>query len=226
MERLGSVLRQISHTLESPHASFAARIACAVLCSQIPAYLRQTQAWYNAYRGVWASITIATCTTRTIGQSAFGIAVCKSCLQRMQSSVRNRTLISLNTVSGARHSVWVSRKLDRLVHCRVRQILFLNDQALLTASSRKIPGVIIFYLLLLTIAQWPARKDPSFTPLTMANAIFLTLLVGYELESERLGEAVIISRGQPYHPPYLLSWMALLAVRILSKHVLTMLIDV
>jgi len=83
--RVGSILRRISHTLESPHASFATRIACAVLCSQIPAYLRQTQAWYNAYRGVWASITIATCTTRTIGQSAFGIAVRMSGLQRAKS---------------------------------------------------------------------------------------------------------------------------------------------
>lgn len=94
------------------------------------------------------------------------------------------------------------------------------------AYSRKIPGVIIMYLLLLIIAQWPARKHPSLTALTMAAAIFLTLLVGYELESERLGEAVIVSRGQPYHQPYLLSWMALLAVRWDRKRRLIVFTDI
>lgn len=53
-----SFWRKNAYILQSPHASFALRIACAVLCSQILAYLRQTQQWYNEQRVVWTSITV------------------------------------------------------------------------------------------------------------------------------------------------------------------------
>lgn len=52
-------LSRYIYMLRSHHATFAFRIACAVLCSQLPACLRQTQAWYNAQRVVWTSITVS-----------------------------------------------------------------------------------------------------------------------------------------------------------------------
>lgn len=75
-QHIGKHLRQGLHVFESPHAGFGARIACAVLCSQIPAFLHQTQSWYTVHRVIFASITIATCTTRSLGQSVFGVTVC------------------------------------------------------------------------------------------------------------------------------------------------------
>jgi hypothetical protein len=59
IESLGVRLRKTSNVLRSPHAGFGARIACAVLCSQILAYLHQTQRWYNVQRVVWTSITVS-----------------------------------------------------------------------------------------------------------------------------------------------------------------------
>ena len=54
----GQCLRRCTNVLRSSHAGFAIRVACAVLCSQLAAFLRQTQRWYNEQRVVWASITV------------------------------------------------------------------------------------------------------------------------------------------------------------------------
>jgi hypothetical protein len=72
---LASLLRAGCRMMESPHAAFGIRIAAALLCAQIPGFLRQTQRWYTSQRGVIVSITIAACSTRTAGQSLFTIAV-------------------------------------------------------------------------------------------------------------------------------------------------------
>lgn len=56
---VGKVLSKCSEALASPHAAFAIRCASAVLCSQIPAYLRNTQQWYNQQRVLWTSITVS-----------------------------------------------------------------------------------------------------------------------------------------------------------------------
>lgn len=71
---------------------------------------------------------------------------------------------------------------------------------------------MVFYLLGMMLGAYPAYKRPELRPLTMGSMITLTLLVGYELESERIGEAAVTAMGQPYYPPYLLSWRNLLAV--------------
>ena len=54
----GHYLRYCADVLCSSHAGFAIRVASAVLCSQLPAFLSQTQRWYNHQRVVWASITV------------------------------------------------------------------------------------------------------------------------------------------------------------------------
>lgn len=59
LTKLALDLRKVTYILRSPHAAFAIRIALAVLCSQLPAYLRHTQVWYNQQRVVWASITVS-----------------------------------------------------------------------------------------------------------------------------------------------------------------------
>lgn len=89
---VGKVLRRSCRALRSPHAAFAIRCALAVLCSQIPAYLKQTQQWYNEQRVLWTSITvsqpspdsetlrrtydrpqIAIVTNRSVGQGVFAV---------------------------------------------------------------------------------------------------------------------------------------------------------
>ena len=59
VQRLGDRLRKTSNILRSPHATFAIRIACAVLCTQILGYLHRTQRWFNVERVFWASITVS-----------------------------------------------------------------------------------------------------------------------------------------------------------------------
>ena len=78
--------------------------------------------------------------------------------------------------------------------------------------SGRLPGVIVFYFLGMIAANYPAQRMPELAPLSIASRVTLTLLIGYELDTERLGEAAITAMGQPYYPPYLLSWRSLLAV--------------
>ena len=78
--------------------------------------------------------------------------------------------------------------------------------------SGRLAGVIVFYFLGMMVGGYPAQINPELTPLTMGATVTLTLLVGYELDTKRLGEAAITAMGQPYYPPYILSWRDLLAV--------------
>ena len=71
---------------------------------------------------------------------------------------------------------------------------------------------MIFYCLGMMLGAYPAYAKPQLRPLSIGTMITLTLLVGYELESERLGEAAVTAVGQPYYPPYILSWRNIVAV--------------
>ena len=172
IERLGEQLRGFSEILQSPNSTFAFRIACAVLTTQILAYIRQMQIWYNVQRIFWASISIAIATNRTAGQSGFNVLI---------------NLVATLAACLASLVVW-----------------YMVDGY--------VAGVMIFFFIAVMSMYYPSLRNPMYSGFTLIGAVTLALLIGYELESERIGQAAVEATGQPYYSPYILSWIRLLIV--------------
>ena len=143
----------------------------------------------NAHKRLTNTTQIAVVTQRGTGQSIFGV-LCQV----------------VGTLAGCLLSL-VAWYIVKFVHQTDNMLLRLT-----MFNSRELPGVMVFYFLGMVLGAYPSQNKPALTPFTMSTRVTLTLLVGYELESERIGEAAVTAMGQPYYPPYLLSWRNLLAV--------------
>lgn len=73
-------------------------------------------------------------------------------------------------------------------------------------------GVIVFYFIFLHIGPWIMLNYPSYTTLGMIGPITMTLILGYELQVDKIGIDKAQSNGQAYQPVYLLGPIRLATV--------------
>ncbi|PYI02854.1 hypothetical protein BO78DRAFT_324201 [Aspergillus sclerotiicarbonarius CBS 121057] len=70
--------------------------------------------------------------------------------------------------------------------------------------GQKTPGIIVFLFVFLTCVFYVPIKQFRFRIIGIITIISTTMIVGYELEVRKIGEAVAASNGQQYYPIYLL----------------------
>ena len=77
------------------------------------------------------------------------------------------------------------------------------------------PGAIIpvFYIFLL-FCTWFLLKNPTLTMVAIISMVTTILILGYALQDEKIGKALLTSNGQNYHAIYLLAPYRLVAVII------------
>jgi hypothetical protein len=63
-----------------------------------------------------------------------------------------------------------------------------------------VPGILVFYFLFMVMLNYFFIKYPQFIAATMICCVTLTLIIGYELQTLKIGIAVSESAGQPYYP--------------------------
>lgn len=73
-------------------------------------------------------------------------------------------------------------------------------------------GVVVFYFVFLHIGPFIIIKYPQYTTLGMIGPITVTLIVGYGLQTAKIGEAAAQASGQQYYPVYLLGPIRLATV--------------
>ncbi|OLN85314.1 Uncharacterized protein C57A7.05 [Colletotrichum chlorophyti] len=66
-------------------------------------------------------------------------------------------------------------------------------------------GVIVILWLFIFVEQYFILKYPRFMPVWLITIITQVLIIGYELQVQKIGEAAAASTGQPYYPTYLLA---------------------
>ncbi|OBR09536.1 hypothetical protein CH63R_08301 [Colletotrichum higginsianum IMI 349063] len=66
-------------------------------------------------------------------------------------------------------------------------------------------GVIVFLWLFIFVEQYFVLKYPRFMPVWLITIITQVLIIGYELQVQKIGEAAAAATGQPYLPTYLLA---------------------
>ncbi|OHW97327.1 MFS transporter protein [Colletotrichum incanum] len=66
-------------------------------------------------------------------------------------------------------------------------------------------GVIVFLWLFIFVEQYFVLKYPRFMPVWLITIITQVLIIGYELQVQKIGEAAAAATGQPYYPTYLLA---------------------
>jgi hypothetical protein len=71
--------------------------------------------------------------------------------------------------------------------------------------DQKTPGVIVFLFLFVSCAFYVPIKMFRFRVVGIISIVTTTMIIGYELQVRKLGEAVATSNGQPYYPIYLLA---------------------
>jgi len=65
-----------------------------------------------------------------------------------------------------------------------------------------VAGILVFYWVFLHIGPWIIVKYPAYTTLGMIGPITMTLIIGYELQVLKIGEATATSNGQAFYPVY------------------------
>jgi hypothetical protein len=78
--------------------------------------------------------------------------------------------------------------------------------------GQKTPGIIVFLFIFVTIAFYIPIKLFRFRVVGIISIVTTTMIIGYELQVRRVGEAVATSNGQPFYPIYLLAPYRLAAV--------------
>lgn len=71
--------------------------------------------------------------------------------------------------------------------------------------DQKTPGIIVFLFIFVTIAFYIPIKHFRFRVVGIISIVTTTMIIGYELQVRRVGEAIATSNGQPYLPIYLLA---------------------
>ncbi|CAG8897617.1 unnamed protein product [Penicillium egyptiacum] len=67
------------------------------------------------------------------------------------------------------------------------------------------PGIIVFLFVFVSIAFYIPIKMFRFRAVGIISIITTSMIIGYELQVRRVGEAVATSNGQPFYPIYLLA---------------------
>ncbi|KAJ5339531.1 hypothetical protein N7452_006259 [Penicillium brevicompactum] len=71
--------------------------------------------------------------------------------------------------------------------------------------DQKTPGIIVFLFIFVSIAFYIPIKVFRFRVVGIISIVTTTMIIGYELQVRRVGEAVATSNGQPFYPIYLLA---------------------
>ncbi|CAG8195768.1 unnamed protein product [Penicillium salamii] len=71
--------------------------------------------------------------------------------------------------------------------------------------GQKTPGVIVFLFIFVSMGFYIPIKLFRFRVVGMISIVTTTMIIGYELQVRRVGEAVATSNGQPFYPIYLLA---------------------
>ncbi|KAJ5757720.1 uncharacterized protein N7511_006414 [Penicillium nucicola] len=71
--------------------------------------------------------------------------------------------------------------------------------------DQKTPGVIVFLFIFVSMAFYIPIKMFRFRVVGIISIVTTTMIIGYELQVRKVGEAVATSNGQPYYPIYLLA---------------------
>ncbi|KAJ5121278.1 Brefeldin A sensitivity protein-related domain of unknown function DUF2421 [Penicillium bovifimosum] len=71
--------------------------------------------------------------------------------------------------------------------------------------GQKTPGILVFLFIFVTIAFYIPIKLFRFRVVGIISIVTTTMIIGYELQVRRVGEAVATSNGQPFYPIYLLA---------------------
>lgn len=162
----------------------------------IPAFLRSSESAYG-FR--------VACATMTIGVVAF--------LHDTQSFFVKQRLVwamimvnlSMSPTSGQSIFSFVLRILGTtLAMIFAFLVWYIPDQ--------KTPGVIVFLFLFLTGAHYVPIKMFRFRIVGVISILTTSMIIGYELQVRKVGEAVATSNGQAYYPIYLLAPYRLAAV--------------
>ncbi|KAI9667372.1 MAG: hypothetical protein M1821_000187 [Bathelium mastoideum] len=66
-------------------------------------------------------------------------------------------------------------------------------------------GVIVFYWLFCTVGFYIPLKLQRYTIVGIISVVTLTLIIGYELQVDKIGIKLSTSNGQPYYPIYTLA---------------------
>ncbi|KAL2357495.1 hypothetical protein BJ546DRAFT_964334 [Cryomyces antarcticus] len=78
--------------------------------------------------------------------------------------------------------------------------------------DRHVAGVLVFLWLFVSCGFYVVLKMPKFIMAAMISCVTTTLIIGYELEVRKVGQAVATSNGQPYYPIYLFAPYRLVTV--------------
>ena len=65
-------------------------------------------------------------------------------------------------------------------------------------------GVLVFYWIFVSMGFYVPLKQPRYTIVGVLSVVTLTLILGYELQVDKIGIKVSTSTGQPYYPVYTL----------------------
>lgn len=76
----------------------------------------------------------------------------------------------------------------------------------------KAAGVIVFLFLWLMACFYVVLKIPKFVMVGVLAGVTAVLIIGYELQVDKIGQALATSNGQPYYPIYELAPYRLAAV--------------
>ncbi|TID19071.1 MFS transporter [Venturia nashicola] len=68
----------------------------------------------------------------------------------------------------------------------------------------KTPGVLVFLWFFSSIGIYVPLKKPQFAIIGIISIVTTTLIVGYELEVRKIGQAAATSNGQTFYPIYIL----------------------
>lgn len=71
--------------------------------------------------------------------------------------------------------------------------------------DQKIPGILVFLWIFVSIFDYFLLKQPRLLSLGYVSEFALVILVGYEVEARKVGQAIATSNGQTYYPLYALA---------------------
>ncbi|KAJ5213279.1 hypothetical protein N7449_000448 [Penicillium cf. viridicatum] len=71
--------------------------------------------------------------------------------------------------------------------------------------GKQTPGIIVFLFIFVSMAFYIPIKMFRFRAVGIISIITTSMIIGYELQVRRVGEAVATSNGQPFYPIYLLA---------------------
>ncbi|KAJ5355928.1 Brefeldin A sensitivity protein [Penicillium concentricum] len=71
--------------------------------------------------------------------------------------------------------------------------------------GERTPGIIVFLFIFVSIASYIPIKMFRFRAVGIISIVTTSMIIGYELQVRRVGEAIATSNGQVYYPIYLLA---------------------